>query len=129
MIKRQYVVAVGISFLGLSLLFLLTSENSSRLPQGTLISDENQEIQEQLDRLDANEVATITIGEEHATLLVLKDFSSTDNIAGVGGGDICKAYKLTTKDGTEEVGVMCRTSLFDSKWEHRPWRDWFKRLG
>ena|SRR3989338_5339634 len=108
---------------------LTACDNTPRLPQGALVKEENKEIQAQFDRLGENEIATVTIGEEHVTLAVLRDFMSTDNIHGVGGGDPCKAYRLTTKDGTKEVGVVCKDMPFGKKWEHRPWREWFRSLG
>ena len=111
-----------------SSLALTACGSNPRLPQGTLVKEENTEIQKQVERLQANEVATIAIGNEHVTLAVLKTFWSTDNIFGVGGGDPCKAYKLTTKDNTEEVGVLCKEVPFGKKWGHRPWREWFRSL-
>jgi len=112
----------------LSVFVLTACDNAPRLPQGTLVKEDNAEIQAQFDRLSKDETATVTIGDEHVMLMVLKDFMSTDNIRGVGGGDPCKAYRLTAKDGTKEVGVVCKSMLFGKKWEHRPWREWFHSL-
>ncbi|MBI4160715.1 MAG: hypothetical protein HY506_02295 [Candidatus Yanofskybacteria bacterium] len=110
-------------------LVLAACDNAPRLPQGTFVKEDNAEIQIQFDRLSKNETATVTIGNEHVTLTVLKDFMSIDNIRGVGGGNPCKAYMLTTKDGTTEVGVVCKDMPFGKKWEHHPWREWFDSLG
>lgn len=122
MLKTAFVVM-------LSSFFLVSCGKAPRLPQGALVKGENVEIQTQLDRLGEGGVATITVGNEHSTFEVLRDFMSTDNIQGVGGGDLCKAYKLTTKDGTEEVGFVCKKTPFGKAWKHRPWREWFYSLG
>jgi len=108
---------------------LIACDNAPRLQQGTMVKEDNTEIQTQFDRLGEDEVATVTIGNKHVTLTVLMNFMSTDNIQGVGGGDPCKAYRLTTKDRTKEVGVVCKSTPFGKKWEHRPWREWFRSLG
>lgn len=126
---RKIVLILAIALVGSILVIAhLIDIDNPRFPQGTLLNEKNNEVQTQLFRLGENEVVTITIGTEHVALKILKVFSSTDNISGVSGGDPCKAYKVTTKDKTEEVGVVCRKIPFGKKWEHRPWREWFDSL-
>lgn len=98
------------------------------LPQGTLVEEKNIEIQKEFNRLTKGEISSVRIGKEDATLIVLDDFSSGRSF-GIGGGSHCKAYRMLTREGTKEVGVMCKShNSPNNVWTHVSWRKHFRRL-
>ncbi len=113
-------------FIGIFIVVLWPS--ATTLPQGTAVKETNPDVQREIARLQEEEVSTVKIGVEDATLTILKVYLSGE-VYGLGGGALCKAYRLETKSKEREVGVMCRDDRgLSFEWKHHPWRDHFRYL-